>query len=50
VDEAIGAASLWGSEPRVVSSHRTADGWRVVITVADAVGNRWPMAVSVADD
>jgi hypothetical protein len=50
VDEAIEAASLWGSEPRVVSSHRTADGWRVVITVADAVGNRWPMAVSVADD
>lgn len=47
VDEAVEAASLWGSEPRVVSSHETADGWRVVVTVADAVGNRWPMAVSI---
>jgi hypothetical protein len=47
IDEAIEAASRWGSEPRVVSSHETADGWRVVVTVADAVGNRWPMAVSI---
>jgi hypothetical protein len=49
-DEATEKASLWGSEPRVVSSHPVDGGWRVVVTVADAVGNRWPMVVLVAVD
>jgi len=49
VDEAAGLAGLWGSEPRVVSAHPVDGGWRVVLTVADAVGNRWPMAVVVRE-
>ena len=40
-------ASLWGAEPRVVSAHQMGSGWRVVVTIADAAGNRWPMAVHI---
>jgi hypothetical protein len=47
VDEAANIAAAWGFEPRVVSAHPVGGGWRVVITVADAVGNRWPMALLV---
>lgn len=48
LDEATGLAGLWGIEPRVVSAHPVDGGWRVVVTVADGVGNRWPMAVVVS--
>jgi len=48
LDEATGLAGLWGTEPRVVSAHPVDGGWRVVVTVADGVGNRWPMAVVVS--
>jgi hypothetical protein len=49
IDRAAAEASVWGGEPRLVSSHRTGAGWRLVMTVADGVGNRWPMAIRVAD-
>jgi len=49
VDEAAAMAAAWGSEPRIVSAHPVEEGWRVVLTVADAVGNRWPMAVVVSE-
>lgn len=49
LDEAVDLAIPWGSEPRVVSAHPVEEGWRVVITVADAVGNRWPMALVVEE-
>jgi len=45
---ALALVAGWGEEPRVVSASRSGDGWRVVLTLADEVGNRWPAAVFVA--
>jgi len=42
-DEADG----WGSDPKVISAVRAAGGWRIVVTVADAAGNRWPLSLWV---
>lgn len=47
VDVAAARASVWGTEPRIVSASKTTGGWRVVTTVADAVGNRWPLSIIV---
>lgn len=47
VDRAAVRAGVWGTEPRLVSAAAVAEGWRVVMTVADGVGNRWPLAVVV---
>jgi hypothetical protein len=47
VDVAATRASVWGAEPRIVSSARIDTGWRIVATVADAVGNRWPVSIIV---
>lgn len=49
VAEAVERAAAWGSEPRVVSAHRLTVGWRVVVSVADGAGNRWPLVVRVAE-
>lgn len=47
VEVAAAQASAWGSEPRIVSAAEVAEGWRVVATVADGVGNRWPLSILV---
>ena len=47
VDFAAARASVWGNEPRIVNAALTDEGWRVVMTVADDVGNRWPLALLV---
>lgn len=47
VDIAAARASVWGSEPRIVSASAVDEGWRVVLTVADGVGNRWPLSMVV---
>lgn len=47
VDVAAAQASVWGSEPRIVTAAAIETGWRVVVTVADDVGNRWPLALIV---
>jgi hypothetical protein len=47
VEAAAFQVSGWGSDPRVVSVHRSGADWRVVVTVADAAGTRWPLAVHV---
>ena len=44
---ALALVAGWGEEPRVVSASRSGDGWRVVLTLVDEVGNRWPAAVFV---
>jgi hypothetical protein len=49
VDAALSEVLGWGAEPRLVASQRAEEGWRVVLTLADEVGNRWPVAVFVAD-
>jgi hypothetical protein len=48
VDHAIVLARAWGDEPRVVVGQAVDGGWRVVLTLADEVGNRWPFAVRVS--
>jgi hypothetical protein len=45
VDGAILAAAAWGAEPRLVGAQPVESGWRVVLTITDEVGNRWPVAV-----
>lgn len=47
VDRAAARASVWGSEPRIVSTTRIDGGWRVITTVADSVGNRWPLSIII---
>ena len=47
VDIAAARASVWGSEPRIVSASSIDGGWRVVVTVADDVGNRWPLSMVI---
>jgi hypothetical protein len=45
VAAAIEAAAGWGESTAYVSGAATDRGWRVVVSVADDVGNRWPLAV-----
>jgi hypothetical protein len=40
-------ASLWGTEPRIVTASHRGGEWRVVVTIADAIGARWPFALRV---
>jgi len=47
LDQALQVAAAWGSEPRLVGSQRSGAGWRVVLTVTDSVGNRWPLSIAV---
>jgi hypothetical protein len=47
-DAALAMVAGWGTEPRLVSAAPGEDGWRVVLTLADEVGNRWPASVFVA--
>jgi hypothetical protein len=49
VDGAILAAAAWGTEPRLIGAQPVEGGWRVVLTIADEVGNRWPVSVRVDD-
>ncbi|NQV05711.1 hypothetical protein HQ535_04100 [bacterium] len=49
VDSAVGWAAGWGAEPRVVASQRGLDEWRIVLTFADEVGNRWPLSIEVTE-
>ena len=39
---AVANAAAWGYEPQVVSSGAASGMWRVVVSVTDEVGNRWP--------
>ncbi len=38
-------AEAWGEEPEVVGGSEAASGWRVVVTVSDATGARWPLSL-----
>ena len=50
VDGALAAVAGWGSEPRLVAAYDEGADWRVVLTLADEVGNRRPVAVRVEVD
>lgn len=47
---ALEAAEAWGEDPEVVGGTAAAAGWRVVVTVADASGTRWPLSLWYGDD
>lgn len=47
LDAAVAATAGWGTEPRLVGAQAGDAGWRVVLSLADEVGNRWPVAVRV---
>ncbi len=47
--EALALGSAFGEGPVVADSRRDGSDWRFVVEVGDASGNRWPLAVSVAD-
>ena len=49
-DDALASVAGWGGEPRLVAAYAEEAGWRVVLTLADEVGNRWPVAVFVEGD
>ncbi|MBU1492351.1 MAG: hypothetical protein KJ956_00075 [Actinobacteria bacterium] len=49
VDGAMGEAAGWGSEHRLLGTFRVAGGWRVMLSAADELGNRWPLVVYVDD-
>jgi hypothetical protein len=49
VEGAMEAAGGWGSEHRLVAVGRVSEGWRVMLTAADELGNRWPLTVYVDD-
>ena len=47
VDGALEVAAGWGSEHRLLGTFRVARGWRVLLSAADELGNRWPVVVLV---
>lgn len=47
VDGAMGVAAGWGSEHRLLATSRVTGGWRVMLSAADELGNRWPLVVLV---
>ena len=49
VEGAMGVAARWGWEHRVLGAGRVPGGWRVLLSAADELGNRWPLAVYVDD-
>lgn len=48
LDAAVALVAGWGTEPRLAGAQSGDGGWRVMLTLADEVGNRWPVVVSVA--
>ncbi len=46
-DRAVALALEWGSDPLVLGATLEEEGWRVVLTVADEIGSRWPVVVRV---
>ena len=50
VDEVSTRASLWGTEPRIVSARHLEGEWRVVVTIADPAGARWPFALRLTSE
>lgn len=45
LEAAVAEASAWGESPEVLSSTAAGAGWRVVVSVADSAGTRWPLAL-----
>lgn len=50
VDRVSTRASLWGTEPRIVSARHLDGEWRVVVTIADPAGARWPLALRLTSE
>ncbi|MDP8958786.1 MAG: hypothetical protein M3N51_06205 [Actinomycetota bacterium] len=50
LDAARAEAAAWGEAPEVLSSSASGTGWRVVVTVADPAGTRWPLVLWLDED
>ncbi|HSG78176.1 MAG TPA: hypothetical protein VLD62_01240 [Acidimicrobiia bacterium] len=50
VDRAIAIATAWGDEPRLLGTRAVTGGWRIILSVADPFGLRWPFAVTLDDE
>lgn len=46
---ALGMAGSWGTEPTLIEGNERQGGWRVVVSVADGAGVRWPLTVWLTD-
>jgi hypothetical protein len=49
IEGAMALMSGFGSEHRLLGASPLGEGWRVVATATDEVGNRWPLSVRVDD-
>jgi hypothetical protein len=47
---ALRLASTWGGDPALVEAAERTGGWRVVVSVADEAGVRWPLALWLTED
>jgi hypothetical protein len=50
VDRAMAIATAWGDEPRMLGSQAITGGWRIIVSVADPLGLRWPFAVALDEE
>ncbi len=48
-EQALANLDGWGTEPRVESAWKSDSGWRIVVSVTDELGNRWPLSRTIAD-
>ncbi len=46
---ALRLSAAWGGEPEFVEGNRRSGGWRVVVSVADGSGVRWPLTLWLTD-
>ena len=46
---ALRIAGSWGAEPALIEGNERQGGWRVVVSVSDGAGVRWPLSVWLTD-
>ena len=47
---ALRLAGSWGAEPTLIEAAERTGGWRVVVSVADEAGVRWPLTLWLTSD
>lgn len=48
-EAALHRAGMWGDEPTVIEGSEREGGWRVVVSVVDGAGVRWPLTLWLSD-
>jgi hypothetical protein len=46
---ALRMAESWGTDPTLIEGNEREGGWRVVVSVADGAGVRWPLSLWLTD-